>query len=377
MSRSPGMIALAMLAGGLLAVAQAGPATGAPIDVDVVEVRSQVLETSFKLPGELQPYQSVEVYARVAGFVATIDVDRGSHVQAGQRLARVEAPELDAQQAEATARVQSALAAEAEAAAKVANSDAIRQRLEKAARTPGVVSGNDLDVARRTVEAERARHRALGASVAAARASLRAVESWTSYLDVKAPFEGVITERMVHPGALVGPTGPTAAPLARLEQQSRLRLVVAVPEKKSEAVTAGTTVSFSVESQPAVTFQGIIARSGRSIDPKSRTMPVEVDVDNASGQLAPGLFATVTWPSRRSHATRLVPRAAVVNAMEGTYVLAVRSGRIERVRVVTGDATRDDVEVFGDLKDPELVVVRGTEELRPGTAVEARRLRDE
>src|SRR5207244_13602658 len=175
-------------------------------------------------------------------FVKSIDVDRGSRVRSGQLIIRLEAPELVSQRAEAQSKLQAAEAQLAAAQAKVASGENTYQHLKAAAATPGVVAGNDLFISEKAAEADRAQVKALQENVGAARQALQAVTETEAYLQVKAPFDGFVTERNVHPGALVGPAGVTGAalPMVRIETLSRLRLIVPVPENYAAGVPEGT-----------------------------------------------------------------------------------------------------------------------------------------
>jgi RND family efflux transporter MFP subunit len=321
-----------------------GPSSPAEAStVEVVLVVAQALNRTIRLPGELQPYLSVALYPKVTSIVEWIGVDRGSLVKQGRLLARLVAPEVNAQRAEAEAKLQA--------------EENTYARLKSASATPGVVAGNDLEVAQKTVEADRAR--------------VQALREMESYLLITAPFDGVITERNVHPGALVGPAGGSSAgaPMLRLEQTSRLRLVVSVPEVYVGGITMGETVTFAVLAYPAESFSGVISRIARSVDVKTRTMPVELDVKNPTGRLASGMYTEVEWPVRRPHPTLFVPAKALVTTTERTFVLRVRGENVEWVTVKRGFSVGDLVEVFGDLNPGDQVVHRGTDELRPGTRV--------
>src|SRR5439155_11146126 len=127
-----------------------------------------------------------------------------------------------------------------------------------------------------------------------------AVTEMESYLRVTAPFDGIVTERNVHPGALVGPSGgQSATPIVRIVDSRRLRLVIPVPEAYTAGVTPGTVIPFSVASYPGQTFSGTVARIAQSVDVATRTMAVELEVPNTDGRLAPGAFCQVRWPVRR------------------------------------------------------------------------------
>jgi membrane fusion protein, multidrug efflux system len=379
----------------------ASPAPAQTPTVNVTEVVSMEMNRQFRLPGELQPFEDVAIYAKAPGFVEAINVDRGSLVKKGQVLARLRAPELDAQRGEAearsraaqsqrveaAARVNSARAQRLEAEAKLAAEDATYQRLKAASATPGVVAGNDVEVALRSVEASRARVQLWGENEKAAQAQLKALEeneralgeaarsaqNIEAYLRVTAPFDGVITERNAHPGSLAGTGGQAAPPMLRLQQVSRLRLVVAVPEIEVAGVALGTRVNFTVPALPSEQFTGLIQRISHALDAKTRTMPVELDINNASGKLAPGMFPEVSWPSRRLRPSLFVPPTAIATTTERTFVIRVRDGRVEWVDVKRGVAMSqsgaDLIEVFGDLAPGDQIATRGTDELRQGTRV--------
>jgi len=341
--------------------------------VEVVRVASRKLAISVRLPGELQPYEVVAVYPKVPAFVDTISVDRGSVVKSGQLMARLVAPELAAQRAEAQSKLQGAEAQRVEAEAKLASDDGTYQRLKTASSTPGVVAGNDLEVAQKAVEGDQARLEAVRKSVQAAEASLKSISEIESYLQIRAPFDGVVTERNVHPGALVGPSGSSGnqLPLVRVEQTSRLRLVVPVPEKYVADMANGAKVEFAVPAYPNQTFSGTVARVARSVDVKTRTMPVELDVRNLDRRLASGMFPEVLWPVRRSEPTLFVPNSTVARTTEATFVVRIRNGNPEWVNIRTGELDGKLIEIFGDVHEGDEVALRGTDELRPGTRVNA------
>ncbi len=355
-----------------------GPAAPAPT-VEVTKVLSKKLAIAVRLPGELQAYEVVAVFPKVTGFVDSISVDRGSVVKAGQLMARLVAPELAAQRAEAQSKLQGAEAQRVASEAKLASDESTYQRLKAASATPGVVAQNDLEVAQRTVDGDRARLEAVRESADAAKSALKSVTEIERYLHVRAPFDGVVTERNVHPGALVGPASGsgTNVPLLRVEETARLRLVVPVPEKYVAGMTEGAEVEFSVPAFPNQTFSGKIARIAHSVDTKTRTMPVELDVANRDRRLASGMFPEVLWPVRRSGPTLFVPTSAVARNTEATFVVRIRNGNAEWVNVQTGEMDGNLIEVFGDLSDGDDVAARGTDELRRGAHVTAKQISPE
>jgi membrane fusion protein (multidrug efflux system) len=345
-----------------------------PPAVEVVSVVERPLNVTLSLPAELTAYETVALYARVNGFIKTIRVDRGSRVTAGQLIATLEAPELGALRAEAQSKLQSAQAQLNAVRAKAEATAGTYDKLKAASATPGVVAGNDVVVAQKAVETDRAQVAAAQENVEAARQALKSVSDTEGYLRITAPFAGVVTERNVHPGALVGPGGPPgAAPVVRLVSVNRLRLVVPVPEAYTSAVTGGTTLSFSVAAYPGENFSGTVSRISHAVDVGTRTMAVELDVTNGDGRLSPGTFCQVRWPVRRATPSLLVPSGSIAVTSGRTFVIRVRSGRTEWIDVKTGLSSGNLIEVFGDLKEGDDVAARGTDELRAGTVVQVTR----
>jgi hypothetical protein len=185
-----------------------------------------------------------------------------------------------------------------------------------------------------------------------------------AYLKITAPFDGVVTDRFVHPGALVGPGADPV--LLVIQQISHLRLVVPVPEEDVGGTMRGASIPFHVPAYPDRAYTGTVARIAHALDPKTRTMPVELDVLNRDGTLAPGMYPSVKWPVRREHSALFVPKTSVVTTTERTFVIRARNGRAEWVDVKKGAADGDLVEVSGALAAGDKVVRRGTDELRDG-----------
>ena len=223
-------------------------------------------------------------------------------------------------------------------------------------------------VAQKTVEAAQALVRSYEDSMKAAQAQVQAVKDLQQYLTIKAPFDGIITERNVHPGALVGP-GSGSTPLLRLHQVSRLRLVVAVPEAVVGAIVKGARVPFTVPAYPGETFYGAASLLAHDLDPKTRTMAVELDVRNPDLRLGAGTYPEVQWPVRRAQASLLVPPTSIVTTTERTFVIRVNNGVAQWVNVGRGARVGDLIEVFGSLNEGDTIVRRGSDEIREGTTV--------
>jgi RND family efflux transporter MFP subunit len=333
--------------------------------VELTPVISKEISQSIDLPGEFQPFQSVEIHAKVRGYVERVMVDRGSVVKRGQLLAVLAAPEMKAQLAEAESKVQGAEAERLQAEAQLAGAQSTYDRLKKASETPGAISGNELIQAEEQVKAAQAAVEAKRRAKAAMEENVSAQQDLESYLRITAPFSGIVTQRLAHPGALVGPgTDPV---LLVLQEVAHLRLVVAVPEQNVAAIAMGAQVEFKVPAYPQRTFTGTVARVAHSLDEKTRTMAVEMDVFNRDGALAPGMYPAVKWPLRREKPSLLVPKTSVVTTTERTFVIREHAGKAQWVNVAKGMADVDLIEVSGDLQAGDRVVRRATDEIREGT----------
>ena len=200
--------------------------------VEVVSVTSQKLATVFTLPAQLMPFETVDIYPKVTGFMDMISVDRGSRVRKGELIIRLSAPELVAQRAQAESALHAAESQLTTAQAKLAADKGTYLHLASAAKTPGVVAENDVMVADQTASADQGQVQSAESNVAAARDALRSVAQLESYLNINAPFDGMVTTRNLHPGALVGPASGQSGtmPIVQIVDTNHFRLVVPVPE---------------------------------------------------------------------------------------------------------------------------------------------------
>ena len=334
---------------------------------DLVPVVSKQLSRTVDLPGEILPFLSVSLHAKVPGFVERVLVDRGSRVKEGDLLVELTAPEMSAQLAEAEAKVKAIDSERAQAEAQVAAAQSSYDRLTKAAETPGAVAGNELIQLEKQVEAARALADSRKEAGRAAQAAVETQRQLQSYLRITAPFDGIVTDRLVHPGALVGPNKDEA--LLVVQQISRLRLVAAVPEEYTGNIVEGGKVAFQAPAFPERTFSGTVARVSHALDRNTRTMAVELDVPNRDGLLAPGMYPNVKWPVRRVRPAFFVPKTSVVTTTERTFVIRDHNGRAEWVDVRKGSTDGDLIEVIGDVKPGEMIVRLATDEIREGAPI--------
>ena len=314
------------------------------------------LSTSMKIPGELVAFQQVDLYAKVSSFVRKLYVDVGSEVSAGQLLATMEAPELNAQLSGAQSRLKSQ-------EALYLASKATYDRLLETSKTPGTVSQNDLDQAY-------AKQRSDLAQLDAARAAQKEVTDTRGYLEIRAPFHGVISARNVSAGAYVGPAGKGSdMPIFTLQEQKKLRLVVSVPEAYTSYLNDKSEVSFTVRSIANQTFTATVSRLAGALDSRLRAQRTEMDVENPGKELLPGMVAEVSIPMNGNSRAFVVPSSAVLNATKGTFVIKVANGKAVWVPVTAGRSAEDRTEVFGSIALNDILVKNASEEVRDSSDV--------
>lgn len=351
---------------GLLLLAAASP--GQAQTGSLAPVISKPVSQTVALPAEIWPYLKVSLHAKVPGYVDRVLVDRGSVVKQGELLINLTAPEMEAQIAEAQSKFQAAEADRIQAEAQLDAAQSTYQRTQEAAKTPGAVAGNDLILAQKQVEAAQALVNSREKASSAAQSAITALTAMVAYLKITAPFDGVVTDRLVHPGALVGP--PVDPSLLVIQQVSHLRIVVPVPEEYVGDLVRGANVDFTVPAYPSRVYSGRIARIAEALDQKTRTMPVELDFMNRDRSLAPGMYPSVKWPVRTHVSELWVPKTSVVTTTERTFVIRNRGGRAEWVDVRKGMTEGDLVEVFGNLKAGDRVVRRATDETQNGAPLQ-------
>ena len=319
---------------------------------DLVRADRQAVEQTIKLPAQLAAYQEVSIFPKVNGYVKTVWVDIGSHVREGQLLMVLEAPELEQAAVQAKERY-------ARSQADYAISRDNYQRLLEASRTPGAISPMDLATAR----AKRDADSALGN---AEKANWQMQQTMMGYLQVTAPFTGVITQRNVHPGALVSAEGKDNKPMLELKEVDHLRLQVDIPESVAGGLGTKDSVSFFLSAFPGKKFTGRISRVSMNINMQFRSERVELDVYNKDETLTPGMYADVLFDSKGNPNALAVPKSAVVTSTEKKYVIVVRDGKTVKVSVSTGNENSDRVEIVGAIQPGEEVIANANDEIKEG-----------
>ncbi|MDP4151755.1 MAG: efflux RND transporter periplasmic adaptor subunit [Bacteroidota bacterium] len=319
--------------------------------VPVFVLRADTLKKTVELPGELIPYEQTDLYAKVSGFVRTMKVDIGDRVHKGQTLAVIEAPEINTQFVQAESAIQSAKAK------WVASKDNF-DRLFRASQSPspGIVAPVDLERSRNQEIAD-------SASYEAVRQQAKAYKEVSGYLYITAPFDGVVTTRKADPGALVG----SNAMLLTVQNNNKLRLRIAVPEMYVSSASAARKVQFSVDAYPERVFTGVLTRKTETVDPATRTELWEYGVDNSNHLLKAGVFANSRISIERSGPSFIIPVSAIATTLEKKFVIKVTQGKADWIDIRQGINTDSGMEVFGKLAPGDTLLVKGTDERKPGT----------
>ena len=318
------------------------------------------------LPGELKAWDRVDIFPKTKSFVKTVAVDRGTVVKKGQILAVLEAPELLAELNQVNAQLQAALAKSEEAKSIFKASKSHYHRLLQTSKTLGAVSANELEQIHSKMISDSSMAGHAKEQVNSSREMYNSKRQMVNYLTITAPFDGVIMDRNISPGTLVGPETNGQTPLFVLVNNMKLRLTVAVPEVYSNSIQAGAEVSFTVHSIPGQKFKAKFARSAQNIDHRSRIMMTEFDVSNPKNILKAGMYSDVKIPVQRSGQTLFVPGKAVITSSEKVFVIQAGSKTAEWLEVKKGNVVDTLTEVFGDLKEGDVIVKNASEEIKNG-----------
>jgi len=331
-----------LFATGSLMAVDASPA------VPVVRAHTGDIRRFVTLPGTLRANRQVTLYAKVAGYLKSIGVDKGDKVAAGQVLAQLELPELQAD----------LLSNEAEL--KVAKAEVGRMRIARD-KAPDLITPQAVD--------------ALEGRLAVAQAKVDQTNSMLRYSEMTAPFAGIVTMRYVDAGAFVpaasGSSNPGAAAVLTLMDMDTVRATVAVPEIEAANVEVGQPVIVTADSLPGRTFKGKVSRQSYALDEGTRSVSVEADLPNPDGVLRPGMYVSIRIGLELHAGAKLLPVSAIIREKTATYVFILKDGRAERTTVHTGFNDGTDVEILDGLTEDARVLVPVKLTLVPGQAVTA------
>ncbi len=320
--------------------------TAPPVAVQVVQPKRGSITRNVTLPGEVKAYQQATLYAKVAGYLKTISVDKGDFVKEGALLAEIEVPELLADVTKYKAEVE------------VAELD--YQRLsESQKKAPDLVVPQTVDEAKGKLDI--------------AKANLERTETLLNYAKIIAPFSGVVTRRMVDPGAFIpaatsGSAAQNAALLALMDFNT-VRVQVAVPELEASLVAKDQPVKVSVDGLPGRGFDGTITRFSYALDEASKTMLAEVELPNPKLELRPGMYAIVKIGIERKEDALLVPVEAVVTERAGASVFTVVENKARKTPIRIGFNDGANVEIASGVNAGQAVILVGKRTLSDGQAV--------
>jgi RND family efflux transporter MFP subunit len=324
--------------------------------VNVVYPTPSTLSSEIALPGNTQAFTDAPIYSRTSGYLKSWYFDIGAHVKKGQLMATIETPEVDQQLQVAQADLKSA-----EANLDLANTTSTRyQNLLKT----NSVSKQETDVAMSDASAKKA-------AVDASMANVRRLEQLQSFEKVYAPFDGIVTARNTDIGRLIS-AGQNTTPqeLFHLAAIGKIRVYVSVPEAYSAAIKDGGKATLTLDEYPGRSFEGTIARNSNAIDQASRTLNVEVDVDNPKSELLPGAYVFVHFKVPEHAASLMIPSNTLLFRSEGLRVGVVRDGRVQLMPVKIGRDAGATVEIASGLTSKDAVILDPSDSLASGQEVQ-------
>ena len=327
--------------------------------VSVIRPTVSGTSSEIALPGNTQAYDDTPIYARTSGYIKQWFVDIGQHVTKGQLMATIETPELDEQLQVAQADLKSA-----QADLNLANTTSERyQNLLKS----DSVSKQETDVAVSGASAKRA-------AMEAAEATVRRLQQLQSFEKVYAPYSGIVTQRNTNIGDLINAgsstTSATAKELFHIASINELRIFVAVPEVYAPAIRNGDTATLTLDEYPDQTFTGKVTRNSSAIDPGTRTLNVEVDVDNSGGKLLPGAYVFVHFKVPFASRELSIPSNTLIFRAEGLEVGIVRNGHVHLQRVTIGKDNGKSVEISSGITPNDQIILDPSDSLAEGQPVQ-------
>jgi RND family efflux transporter MFP subunit len=332
-------------------------ARAAPPSVSVVSPKQTAPAEEIILPGNVEPYISSPIYSRTNGYLKKWYVDIGARVKQGQLLAVIDTPEVDQQ-------LQQSLSNLNTAKANLALAQITRNRYQGLLRS-NAVSQQDVDNAVGTYNANEA-------IVQANQANVKQLQALQSFEKIYAPFDGIVTARNTDIGDLInsGNGGVTKTDLFHIAQPGKLRVYVNVPQEYSQGVKAGMTADLSLAEFPDRKFQGKLVRTASAINVTTRTLLVEIEVDNFSGTLLTGSYAEVHLKIPTQASTLLLPVNALLFRTEGLRVGVVKDGKVVLTAVTPGRDFGNQIEVVSGLKPDDQVIINPPDSIVSGQQVQ-------
>jgi RND family efflux transporter MFP subunit len=326
--------------------------------VNVIHPQRGTSSSDLTLPGMIQAFSQSPIYARVDGYVRTWHVDIGTHVTKGQLLAEIDAPEVDQQLNQARAMLQ-------QAQTTLALAKLTAPRYQELIKTNSV-SQQEVDQNNQNLAAQTA-------NVQAASAAVSRLEQMQDFEKIVAPFDGVITLRKTDFGDLVNAGNAGAGrELFRISQNNIVRVFVTVPEEFSKQIKPGTSASMDLTELPNRRFAAAVTRSTEAIDATSRTLTVELDVPNPSGELLPGAYANVHFKLPLNVVPLVLPSSTILFQADGPQVgLVTSQNQVELRKVTLGRDFGDTIEILAGVRTPDSVIANPPDSLTNGMRVSA------
>lgn len=358
-----GLIVVGLLVSGIVsrvrhrATLRTEAAQTAVTPVSVVQPKQTAPEQEIILPADVQPFITSPIYAQATGYLKKWYFDIGAHVKEGELLAVIDAPEVDQQLAQSLSNLNTAKA-------NLALAEITKNRYEGLIKT-NAVSQQDVDNAVGS-------YRANQAIVEADEANVKQLQAQQAFEKVYAPFDGVITARNTDIGDLIntGTTGNVKTDLFHIAQTSKLRVYVNVPEQYSQGVKPGMTANLVLAEFPGRTFQGNLVRTADAINVTTRTLLVEIDVDNPTGTLFTGSYAEVHMKLPEQSSTYLIPDNTLIFRSEGLQVAVVKDGKTVLVPVTAGHDLGNTTEIVAGLNAGDQVIVNPPDSIVDGQEVQ-------
>lgn len=374
-----------------------------PVEVSAVRPEQKTIYRQTKIPATIEALWKTKLYAKVSGYLQNINVDHGDRVRKGQLIATLSSPEMERELAAANDEHKRALAEIDRYKAQVDQArrevDAIEAESQLAGvtlnrwkqldqRLPGIVPQQQIDTLGSEQQVKIARKNAAIARVESAKAELTAAQrradasaenvgrlrNLAAYLEIRAPFAGIVTQRFVDPGTLVqtaANSSTQAIPIVELQNPGVLRVYVSVPEPDVLHVSVGRQATIVIDALPNKQFIGKVARYSYAEDPSTRTMLVEVRIDNSAGELRPGMFAHVSLQLERHDNVLTVPSQALVPDKKGAYLYIASGDKAKKIRPEVGADDGINTEIRSGLSSDDLVLLPGHTSVSDGDLVKA------
>ncbi len=370
-----------MLTLGWQGLGQDDPTGEAPIvalpspAVRVAHPERRTVVRTLDLPGDVQAYRQARLYAKVAGYLEQVLVDKGDRVKTGQLLAVIQAPELEREVLAAKQAHRAAVAKVRAARAELELHQLTHGRLKRVFdQDPGLLARQDLDIAAARVRETSAKLALAEAEREAAEQAAARAAAMRAYTEIRAPFTGTIAQRLLDPGTLVQSATASAQdatqPVLEMVDDETVRIYVHVPEPEVVKVHPGTLATVRPEAYPNRQMLAQITRVAGSLDSSTRTLLAEIELANADHRLKPGMFVKVTLMLESRPDALVVPSSAVLVEKDERAVFVVREGRAEKRAVKTGFEGPEWTEIVEGLTGEEAVIVTGKENVSKGGAVQ-------